>query len=323
MSGKKRFSARIVDPSERHDWEKALAGAPNPQLPHFWDYLEAAATDRGTPRRVVVESTPGTPVALVTFVERRVRGIRQWRHPAPATFGGVCHLDPSPAEGHVRDIQATLATFLKGAAPLVELIIPPSLPDARGFIWSGWRAAPHYNYVSRIDSRDALLAGAENSVRRQHARGLEAKLETRVGADVLDDVLSLAEGTRKRQGFPSWVSDGFHRSFTTRWEESDIMGVYTPGADGEIQAGAVVARLGDRVSYLLGASRGDGTPGAPTLLQAAATGHCFDRWGAFDWDWVGANTESVAQFKKKFRPALEVGMRVIWSAGWLGLLGRV
>ncbi|MCC5876273.1 MAG: GNAT family N-acetyltransferase [Candidatus Sumerlaeia bacterium] len=323
MSGQKRFAARLITPSERDIWEKALARAPNPLMPHCWDYLDWAAIDRGEPRRVVVESSPGNPVALVTFVERRLRGIRQWRHPAPATFGGICHLDAAPSESHLRDIQATLAEFLRRQVPVAEVILPPGLADARGFLWSGWRAAPHYNYLSRIDSEKALLDGADNAVRRQHAKAAKEGLEVRTGAGHLEDVLALAVETRRRQGFPPWVSENFHRNLTSAWEESDVIAVYTPGEDGRIEAGAVVGKMGERVAYLLGASRGSGTPGAPTLLQVAATSHCFARWGAYDWDWVGANTESVAQFKKKFRPGLEVGMRVTWSTGWTRLLARI
>lgn len=318
-----RFFARLLSPNERPAWETALQRCSTPpSMTHHWDYLDWASGGVGTPRRVVVETRSREIIAQATFVERRVRGFSHWRHPAPATFGGISFLEAQPSESLQRDVQTVLGSFLKGKASTIELALPPSQVDARGLIWSGWQARPHYNYISKIDRGDALMAQAENAVRRQYNKAVKEGLELRVGPELLGEVLQLYTRTCQRQQISRWVPEDFFRSFMEGWKVNDEPGALVvavvPAGGGPIEAGAVLGRNGERVAYLLGAShQEDGAiTGAATFLQFEATRHCFEKWGEFEWDWVGANTPSVAQFKKKFRPRLEVGIRATWQSRW-------
>jgi hypothetical protein len=83
---------------------------------------------------------------------------------------------------------------------------------------------------------------------------------------------------------------------------------------GAMEAGALLTKDSHRVYYLLGASQPEALgSGAPTLLHFEAAAFVARKEWPLRYDWVGANTPSIAQFKKKFRPELEILMRATWK----------
>lgn len=326
MNASSRFTVRPAAESDRPAWEGLLSRAPQALPLHHWDWPGLAAVERGRPVRLLVCATDGTPVAAVSLVERRIRGLRHWRHPAPCPSGGLL-LAQDDAPALQRDVLQALSSYCRRAVPCCELIFSPHVPDLRPLLWEGWSASPHYNYVSRIDAEDALARDAENAVRRQAAKAAAEGLQLHEGPQWIEPVLALAEETRRRQGIPPWVAPEFFRRLVNGAED-DGLGTIVLAVTGrdehEPHAGAVLLHWRGTVTYLLGASRLDaGAPrGAPTLLHMEGTAACFRRWGCLDYDWAGANTAGVAQFKKKFRPRLIMGMRVVHRRGAARLLAR-
>jgi hypothetical protein len=175
----------------------------------------------------------------------------------------------------------------------------------------------HYNYVSRIVAADTLEVAAEGSVRRQARKAREAGLEFREGSELLPAVTRLFHATRARQGFARIIDDG---ALARLADGAMVVGIMRGE---ELLAGAIVRSDLQRSYYLIGASDGaqeEGT-GAPTLLHIETTRRLFEKRGPFLWDWVGANTPSVAQFKKKFRPELEPSLRLTWRRNLGNLIG--
>src|SRR5690606_795434 len=159
---------------------------------------------------------------------------------------------------------------------------------------------------------------------RQAHKARSAGYEVVSGAALLDEIFSLWNETRDRQGIAEWVHQDGYRELA-KLDGLDgltchILGVRNPAA--ALEAGGLFLGDESRVYYLLGASvRGDSGSGAPTLLHIDGTNLIFRQRGNFIYDWVGANTPSVCQFKRKFRPSLEVLQRIEWRKGLGKLIG--
>lgn len=325
-----RFEARPLTDDDEAAWE-ALWKRSERHLALHWHWTSCAARGVGVPRRIGLFSKSGQLLAGAAFVERRGRFRPEWHHPAPTPFGGLLCEQSLPGESSMREIFECLSAAVARQIPQAEMILQPAIQDVRGLLWTGWTSRPHYNYVSRIDAADALQRDAENAVRRQAARAESLGMTFETGAHILPEVLNLWDRTRQRQGVPSYIHHDCYTSFVkitgfTKEEglSSLVAGIRDPET-GELEAGAVIGRDPKRVYYLMGASetRGEelGT-GAPTVLHFRVTELMWKESGDFLYDWVGANTAPVAQFKKKFRPTLECYHRVSFKKKVFKKFGR-
>jgi hypothetical protein len=317
-----KLIAEILATNDRPAWD-ALWERENRPLVLGWDFLEAASLERGEAIRVAVRaSANGSLVGGAAFVARPQRGELAWLNPAPAPWTGamLAPADPGERAALLPDVLAAVAHLAARSVARAEWILSPAMLDVRSVLWSapGWTAHPYYNYLSPVDTPDALAEAAEGSVRRQYRKALDSGMLFQTGQPLIDEVLELWESTRKRQSIPNWVSRNAYRQMATTLPEATVAAVR--GQRG-LEAGAIVALQPDgRAYYLLGCSRmeaGREGTGAPTLLQVGITNHLLAQFGKpIRWDWVGANTPSVAQYKKKFRPQLELCLRLQWKRGW-------
>lgn len=288
-----------------------------------WDAVEAAAKGVGRAVRVGLLAPDGQLTTGFVFVERRIRGTVAWVNPAPFPFTGILKQKDAASADLDRDALEAMSAFAKSRVSHGELILAPDEVDVRALLWDGWRARPHYNYVSQIGESGDLRKQAENSARRQGDKAAKAGMLYHSDGAGAESVIALWEEMRRRKGVPGHVHADCYRALLSCFgmggdglPEAVVACVH--GADGRPEAGGIYLRDGERVQYLLGASRhaeNESGSGAPTLLHFAASDDFQRRWGPHLYDWVGANTASVVQFKKKFRPALEVCMRVTFSRG--------
>jgi len=313
------YSFRVLSSSDRDAWEGLWARSERYMFLH-WEWTEVAAAGSGTVIRIGVFDRGGDQLlAGFSFVERKNRFMTEWRHPAPAPFAGIlCSTEPR-SESFLRDVLAAGAQAIPPQVDLVEIIFQPGIQDVRGLLWSGWEAAPHYNYTSDVGTPEAFEGAVENSVARQSEKARRLGRSATVGIHQLPELLEIWEGTRRRHRLPVYVHPDTWGALAAwmnlRHEPSltaDIVGIREEG--GPMEAGALLGKDSRRVYYLLGASQPEalGT-GSPTLLHFEAAALARRREWPGTYDWVGANTPSIAQFKKKFRPQLELLLRALWK----------
>jgi hypothetical protein len=310
------FTARILTETDRPAWQDLWTRSPR-LLGLHWEWARHASVGAGLPQRIGIFDASGTLRAGIPFVARKNRWMLEWRHPAPASFTGLLHAEETLSESFLRDALGAAASAVPESVDLAEVVFQPGLHDVRGLLWSGWEAAAHYTCVTPLTSVEDFAGRAENAVRRQADKARQQGLQSSDGGiGILPDLLDLYERTRRRQSIPPYVTPDAWRALASWLAQATADGlganlimVRTP--DGSLQAAGFFGRDPTRVYYLLGASDPDSLgSGAPTLLhfEAAAIVLQNDNPPSL-YDWVGANTPSVAQFKKKFRPDLELLLR--------------
>ncbi|HEX7069564.1 MAG TPA: GNAT family N-acetyltransferase [Rhodothermales bacterium] len=214
-------------------------------------------------------------------------------------------LDP-PLSEHVvhggdSPLQILLATLAERYGG-IALNLTPDLQDVRAAAWSGYRVQPLYTY--RIDlepDRPVHSEWSENALRL--FRRFTGDYTVVDGIEHARDVVQLcADGyARHERGLP--VAEDRLVSLVRRLTELNLVQVYALRArEGETcEAGIVVLRSDDTAHYWVAGSR-------PGPAMTVLLGHVLERLaqdGIRMFDMVGANTPSIAEFKRKFGPRLE------------------
>lgn len=183
----------------------------------------------------------------------------------------------------------------------VELDCHPTNIDVRPFSWSGWRTEVRYTYLTDL-TRD-FESRIDPDVRRRAgiARRNGVRFDEFVPADQFDPLWTL---THERQRIPRPIGgdalvdllESLRRSFSIR-----IHGARLPG--GRLAAANVVVVDGRRAWYWLAAFDSRLAATGANQLCLLETLRCVAAH-ADTFDWVGANTPGVADYKESFGPAL-------------------
>lgn len=320
-------------------WKRAGAGA-NPAL--HWEWIGHAARGVGSAVRIGIRSEKEPALlAGAVFVERTHRRVlTEWRHPAPFLFTGLLTPKP-PGEDLQRELLAALDTAIPDGISLAELVFPPGSLDVRGLLWQGWEGHPHFTYQSDIRGPGALHAAAVTSQRRWAERARAEGLRCVFGPAAFTRALALWDATRARKRLVDWTpGEIFHempqledpaRGASDEITSSTPLRLLAGIAEDPATPGALPYAAGlwgvgiSAVWHWIGASRrGEGGhgSGASALLHMEVTDLLATRFGRpYLYDWCGANTPSVVQFKKDFRPELSMGLRLLRRRGVRRLLG--
>ncbi len=179
------------------------------------------------------------------------------------------------------------------------LILHPSLGDARAFQWAGWSVQPAYTY--RLDLRDLTSSTTGWSSTPKHTFKSKADAYTvKEGAGEIADVIALVAASHDRQEHELGVMPDAVQTLASALTDAGLLRVFVARSGAVAEAGVFVLSDGRTAHYWVAGS----TPGpAMTVL----VGRVLDRLrkdGVAYFDFVGANTPTIAEFKRKFGSAL-------------------
>lgn len=252
--------------------------------------LAMAADDRGTVEAgaVLYEAGVGpyTRAVVPAFIQY-----------TPFLFARPPSPSANPSRGAPQAVLQEVRRSYAGAA----LHTLPGLVDVRFASWDGWRVSPLYTYRLPLDAREEVdqeWSGSARRAFRKHSVDFRVEEDATHGARIL--ALCRASYERKRRRFPgdparlkalvdALAGAGLARVFTA-----------TPMGSENPAAGIVVLHDHQSAHYWIAGSQ----PG-PSMTVLLA--HVLQRLagdGIRLFDFVGANTRSIAEFKRKFGPSL-------------------
>lgn len=273
-------------------------------------YAEAVAATFGYPVEIVQE---GTAAALV-YPKRR----------GPLRAAALPPLAPTAApilaEDASSDGLTTLLTALEKKSHQATFILPFNWNDGGVFAAAGWTTTERHTYVSLLPEGADPAAWSANARRvAKKAGGLYTIEEDarHVGAAV-----RLMTASYRRSTTPFGIEDGHVERVARALMDAGLARCFgaVPVGGGEAEAALVVAH-DDRAGYywIPGSVPG---PAMTALLAAALPRLAAD--GLAHFDWCGANTPSIAEFKRRFGPTLTPVVRARWvRPGAARLLDRL
>ena len=178
----------------------------------------------------------------------------------------------------------------------------PSLQDVRLFQWASWKASPRYTYhIDLTVDPSHLGANWSASTKRtfkKHASAFSFK-ETPSAADAVIDLLKASYG---RHGRPLPLPSDQLSGFISHLQQAGMVRIFTLTSAKSTSPTAGIALLHDKevAYYWLAGS-------IPGHSMTVLLGHLLPMLaseGIRLFDFVGANTPYIAEFKRRFGPTL-------------------
>lgn len=268
------------------------------------------------------ESEPNAvPVAGVLVFERRRGPFRTAGLPPYCPHTPLLLRSPySEADAHYRRTPVgPLLEALAATYDAVQLDLAPGFGDVRPFDWSGWRARPLYTYRAPVGGGEEQIGTWSGSTRRTYQNEQSAftlEREEVPPATLVD--LCAASYERHGRRLPGPGREALTRALT-RLRELELARVIglRRRESGAIEAAAGLLLGEERAYYWVGGSRPG--PSMTVLLGHLLSGDLVPRE---EIDLMGANTPSIAEFKRKFGASLSPYYRIEATPSRLLRLGR-
>jgi GNAT acetyltransferase-like protein len=245
----------------------------------------------------------------------RTRGpVRELVLPLFSPFSGLILPQLAESDVHARkDPLAELGSLLESGFDRVRLHLPPSVNDIRPLIWRGWRVSPLYTYtLDPTVGPEKWSASARRTLRKSRSA-----FQLRVEPEAAAEVVALMLESYSRHGRTGPADAGQITEVCSKLVQSGLAECIVARKEtGTAEAGIVLLH-GPAASYYWMAGSNPGP--AMTVLMAFALETLSQR-GVECFDLVGANTPTIAEFKRRFGPELVT----YWAATFeSGVVSRV
>ncbi|MGI9175768.1 MAG: GNAT family N-acetyltransferase [Rhodothermales bacterium] len=290
----------------RQAWADLLAASPQRTPFSTLAYAEALHEALGVSYRLAGVYEGETLAAGALLYERPLGPYRRVVIPPLTPYTPVLLREPlREVDVHARRSPLdALVRLLESRYHHLALHLHPSLKDVRAFQWAGWSARPFFTYRQALGGADVLRRTASRNVRRLAGSGSWHVAEA---PDAVEVMLSLGEASFNRQERSLPVEAIRLRRLMTSLLASGLARLFTASqARGVAEGALVVLRDGTTAHDWFVGSR----PGpARACLTYDVLLQLHDE-GVRCYDFGGANTPSIAEFKRRFGGTLTPYYRV-------------
>ena len=303
------LEARFLDAARadvRQAWADLLAASPQRTPFSTLAYAEALRDALGISYRFAGVYEGETLAAGALLYERPLGPYRRVVVPPLTPYTPVLLREPlREADVHARRSPLdALVRLLERHYHHLALHLHPSLTDVRAFQWAGWSVRPLFTYRQALGGADVLRRTASRNVRRLAEDGTWRVAEASEEVEVL---LDLAAASFGRQGRALPVEAAQLRRLVRSLLASGLARLFTASPAGGVAEGALVV-LSDGTTahdWFVGSRPGP----ARARLTYDVLVQLHDE-GVRCYDFGGANTPSIAEFKRRFGGTLVPYYRV-------------
>jgi hypothetical protein len=287
----------------RRRWKTLWAASPQRSAFTSLAYARAAAAvyDLKTDLHLITGDGQTAEAGAIVYWRRR-GPYRQVVLP-PMTQYSPLLLHTSPRESdlhHRRSALEALLAALESRYHHLRLFCP-DLPDVRVCQWRGWKTTPFYTY--RLPLGEGDLFGAWSSSTRATFRKHRTDYHVTEHPEAAPEIVSLCEAGYERHDRSLPVDRNRLLSLIGALHQNGQVRLFTAVPTGSecAEAGIAVLHDGRMAHYWIAGSE----PGPAMTVLIGVLLEQLQKEG-FEWfDFVGANTPSIAEFKRRFGPSLE------------------
>lgn len=255
------------------------------------------------PAPIVVREDDGEFAAGLIGFERRVGPYPRLEVPPFVQFTPILLREPlreHAVHGHATPVHAILR-LLRSRYASAGVHLLPEVRDVRAAVWSEFRVRPLYTYRIRLPESGAPEESWSTNAQRL-LRKFGGEFHVEIGLEHVSEVVRLCAHSYERHGRALPIAAPALERLVSDLSRLGMIRVYAlrPSGPGTCEAGIVALYEKNLAHYWIAGSRPG--PGMTVLL-----GHVLRDLQASDvgtFDFVGANTPSVAEFKRRFGPEL-------------------
>lgn len=169
--------------------------------------------------------------------------------------------------------------------------------DLRPYLWAGWTVTPRSTY--RLDLADDVEAGFSSSTRRT-IRKESGAFECVEDPALASEAVRLMLASYARQGSDLGLSEPALVGLAEALQDAGLARTFAARRGGTTEAAIIAATDEHTAFYWIAGSE----PGPAMTVLLAHTLRQLAEDGVETFDFVGANTPSIAEFKRRFGPTL-------------------
>ena len=247
-------------------------------------------------RILAVEEDDAWTAAVPVYEKRRGPFVASALPPLCPVHRPLLAAPLAEAASHRRDspLDALLARL---GAEVDQAMLALADGDLRPYAWAGWTVTPRSTYHLPLDGD--VTACFSSDVRRRIRRD-SPDYEVVEDPALAVEAVRLIQASYRRHDLDLGIGEARMTGLAEAFQHAGLARTVAARRDGVVEAAVVIATDGRTAFYWIAGS----TPGpamtvllGQTLPQLADEGHTV-------FDFCGANTPSVAEFKRRFGPVL-------------------
>jgi len=285
------------------EWESFQSSSPQGTVFSSTEWLRFAAETRGMELSIRAVREDGKLLCAIPCFRKRVLGIPvATSHPLTPYQNLIISHHAENETVFLRAVEGTLR-LVTADTGFASLSLHPACTDLRPFAWAGWNLHHLYTYIIDIRDIDSVWRGYSSSLRRKLRRAQEAGIVVAERADV-DIFLEQHRYSYARHGIKppipvetvqTWISGALQRG--------GRMFIAYDKAGTPLASRMTIHRHPHVYDWIAGSSEQSEEVSANHALVDAIL-RTFSQDGYTSFDFRGANTPGVIEFKRSFGGAL-------------------
>jgi lipid II:glycine glycyltransferase (peptidoglycan interpeptide bridge formation enzyme) len=199
-----------------------------------------------------------------------------------------------------QEIVETLLDRLEKEFKYIHLVLHPSVVDVRPFLWRHWHSLPQYTYVNSLSDLTKTWALLSSSLRRKISRAEESRFNI-VEKDDPALLLKFQEMSYAKAGLKPVLPSSILKNFCGVVRHANLLRIYSVvDAEANVHAErAVIVHNNRAYDWMAGTNlQIEDEHGAQFLTWEILKRLSAE--GIQTFDFLGANTPSVTEFKRAF-----------------------
>jgi lipid II:glycine glycyltransferase (peptidoglycan interpeptide bridge formation enzyme) len=322
------IEVREAGKEELKNWDTYVEASPYGTIFHTRDWLNIVAKHTASTLYPLIGLKGNEVIGVFPIFYKRKGPLKMVFSPPPQTaipymgpiLLGYDHLHQFKKDSLVLEFYTQVDECIKKLKPhYTSFSFPPGLNDCRPFQWLGYQIEPMYNYVLDISTELTYLEShftyrTRKSIERAEKKGISIEFGSQHELQMLYDMLSnryTDQGLILRLPY-QYLLDLYEHFYP------ENLKVFTLVYHDTIIGGVIKLCYKDRVLDWVGHPKTT-VSGAGDFLHKETMKWSVEN-GYHHYEFIGANTCFICQFKSKFNPALDVHfvMRKATISGFLG-----
>ena len=308
------ITVRILTNDERKIWDEFNTSSPNGGFYTSTPWLELM--EKHTPPIDIFgafnknnDLIAGITLKKETHWVLNMLNINSYVPPPPTYYSGIVlrggrSTKESKQESEMRKIISAFVDFFKGNNQ-VTITHSPLTKDVRGFIWSGWDSKIGYTYwIDLTRDEDVIFNDFDRNIKRRIKKCINDGIEVVESTDAMI-FWTLLRKTFERQDLKIPVSQGFIEDAVELSKKYEfIKFLVAKESTGEVSSGTLITSDNKTGYHVMAASDPDFRASQSNTFLTWEAMKYIKSQGKEIFDFMGANTPHIVDFKKQFNPIL-------------------
>jgi lipid II:glycine glycyltransferase (peptidoglycan interpeptide bridge formation enzyme) len=222
------------------------------------------------------------------------------------------------------EIIESIIKSIKTEFKFCSLSLHPTISDIRMFSWNNWNVLPQYTYVIPLNDEEQVWKNFSSSLRRKISRAEEQKFRI-VEEDNIDGLVKLHEESYTRRNIKPVIDNDTLKKYCLNVKKNNLMRIFSIyGEDNTMYSSRAILVWNKMVyDWIAGAGKDNLNSNATHLLVWNILQKLI-REGYKSFDFMGANTPGIIDFKKSFGGELHTTYDVtFYSSRFMSMLFKI